>query len=49
MRQLITATLIASALASPVMGEIAVPKSVHDFYGMCEPSKSNSKAYNEQS
>jgi hypothetical protein len=49
MKHLLTTALIATTLASPVMGEIAVPKSVHDFYGVCEPSKSNSKAYNEQS
>lgn len=42
MKNLLILAPIAFAFASPVSAEIAIPQSVHDFYDMCEPSKSNS-------
>ena len=42
MKKVLIAALMAVAFASPVSAEIAIPQSVHDFYDMCEPSKSNS-------
>lgn len=42
MKKVLIVALMAVAFASSVSAEIAIPQSVHDFYDMCEPSKSNS-------